>query len=190
MPLAASIGEPPPTATRVTRAPGGAAAAAAPAAMSSVVGLGWTPENTPAGMPASSSTPSTAATTGVAARASSVTTSTPAAPVSATRAGSLATLPTPKWAAGLAASTNGSVTDITPPVRSGGDGVMSHRGGYMRHDVTSLRAGAAAGLRAAAGTAAALRAAAGTAHYASSGPRRSGVPVRSSYSLIGSISPP
>ena len=99
MPLAASMGEPPPTATTTGRPDAGSAAAdarRAPAARSSVVGFGCTPLNTVTGSPAAASSPVTVPTTGVAASAASVTSSTELPPAAATISGSLATAPEPK----------------------------------------------------------------------------------------------
>src|SRR6266511_2046544 len=103
MPFAASIGDPPPTATR-TALPAAArnpATASAPAARSPVVGLGWTPLNRLTGIPAADSTPVTAATTGVAASPASVITTAAWLPVPRTMPGSLPTAPAPKCAAGV-----------------------------------------------------------------------------------------
>ena len=88
------------------------ATASAPAAMSSVVGLGCTPEKTRAGRPASASTAMTVAITGVAASAASVTTTTWTAPVARTTPGSCSIAPTPKCAAGFGAMVNPSIADI------------------------------------------------------------------------------
>ena len=91
------------------------ATASAPAARSSVVGLGCTPENRRAGRPASASTAMTVAITGVAASAASVTTTTWPAPVARTTPGSCSMAPTPKCAAGFGAMINPSIRTYTAP---------------------------------------------------------------------------
>jgi hypothetical protein len=97
------------TAAALAAAP---AVTAAPATTSSVVGLGWTPENICTGRPAAASTAVTCAITGVAASTASVTMTTCSAPVARTTPGSFSTAPTPKCATGFGAMTNPSMSGI------------------------------------------------------------------------------
>src|SRR5215469_14609926 len=114
MPLAASIDDPPPTATSAATASPDLAnldsanpdsanpvTASAPAARSSVVGLACTPLNVVTCMPASPAAARTAATTGVAASPASVMITAFVQPIAASTCPSLVTLPTPKCAVGV-----------------------------------------------------------------------------------------
>src|SRR5215469_856688 len=135
MPLAASIEEPPPTATTAGRAPAAASAAtvSAPAATSPVVGLACTPLNTVTGMPAAASTSATLATTAVPARPRSVTMTAAWQPVPRTTPATASTAPAPKYAGGMGSSTSlvpatgGPATGgpATPAVLAGGPGSRS-----------------------------------------------------------------
>ncbi len=124
MPLAASMADPPPTATSaMPRVPGlSRATASAPAARSAVTGLGLTPVKTTAVIPDPASAFSTLATTGVAASAASVTTTAASLPVPPTIGPSLLMAPAPKCAVGVGVMTISAATDsmITPAVGGGG----------------------------------------------------------------------
>src|SRR5260370_30065896 len=85
--------------------------APAPAAMSSVVGFGWTPANTETAMPARSSGPATAGITGLRASAASVTMSTASAPEARTISGRLPSTPVPKCATGPRGTWKSGISD-------------------------------------------------------------------------------